>query len=468
VNHEETKSHFARPTDERAILSLCIRNINNFYSLCSKVSDGDFLCYDNYIIFLILNNLMSRGVELFDIPMVANTADQDGVLSTIGGYEYLESVRNMQVSEDNFDMYISNVIEASTKYKLYNSLQESLYKVESNAKDGISSSDLIGDVEKKALDLSTETMSIKEPINVADNLRELIEERRTASVDMMGLSTGYPILNKQIDGLVPGTVFIVAARPKQGKSTVLSNIAAHVAFRERTPVLYIDTEMTYDQWRDRLIAGMSGVKERDVKHGGYDNEQYDKIVNKCVDIVEGGKLFHEFMPGYTVEKIISLYKKYKYKHNIGLMVFDYLKEPESSSIDRNRKEYQVLGDVTTAIKDLAGKLDIPAITAVQINRNKEVADSDRIVRYGDIVAHWMTRTEEELKTARGTHKLIIRETRRGGGTDDTGIGYYFFKEYLRIKEVEPENQLNTRYEYDDVLNVDDASADLEEYENSKL
>lgn len=465
---DEIKASFAKPTDERAILSLCIRDINNFYSLCSKINDGDFLCSDNYMVFLILNTLMSRGVETFDIPMIANTADQDGVLSTIGGYEYLESLRNMQVSADNFDLYLNNVIEASTKYKLYGALHSTIQKVEENAQGGESSADLIGEVERKALDLSTESMSIREPINMADGLDELIEERKKARVDMIGLSTGFPILNKQIDGMVPGTVLIVAARPKQGKSTVLSNIAAHVAFRERIPVLYIDTEMSFDQWRDRLIAGMSGVKERDIKHGGYDSEKHEKIVTKCADIVRGGKLFHEFMPGYTVEKIISLYKKYKYKHNIGLMVFDYLKEPESSSLDRNRKEYQVLGDVTTAIKDLAGRLNIPALTAVQINRNKEVADSDRIVRYGDIVAHWQPRTEEELKTARGTHKLVIRETRRGGGTDDAGIGYWFFKEYLRIKEVDAEFQLNTRLQDECVLNVDDASADLEEYENSKL
>jgi len=468
LNEESIKDIFSKPVDERAVLSLCINDVNWFYALCSKVSERDFLCRDNYMIYLLLNGLLAKGVESFDIPMLAAEAEEQGVLKSIGGYDYLESIGNMPVSSDNFELYSDNVIEASSKYRLYNSLQKSLNKVTDNAKAGEGSADLIGYVESNILDLSTSFLSIKEPINLSDGLSELIDERRNNKVNMLGVSTGFPILDKQIDGMVPGTVLIIAARPKQGKSAFLSNIAPHVAFRENKPVLYIDTEMNFDQWRDRIVASMSGVKERDIKHGNYNDEQYDSIVNKCLKLVEKGKLFHEFMPGYTVEKIISLYKKYKHKHNIGLMVFDYLKEPDSSSLDRNRKEYQVLGDVTTAIKDLAGRLNIPALTAVQINRNKEVADSDRIVRYGDIVAHWMRRTEDELKTSRGTYKLVIRETRRGGGTDDVGIGYYFFKEYLRIKEVAPEDQLNHHFNSEDIINVDSSSSDVEYAENEDL
>ena len=48
---------------------------------------------------------------------------------------------------------------------------------------------------------------------------------------MSGISTGYPILDKQIDGMIPGTVLFIAARKKMGKSTLLTNIAAYDAFK---------------------------------------------------------------------------------------------------------------------------------------------------------------------------------------------------------------------------------------------
>lgn len=237
-------------------------------------------------------------------------------------------------------------------------------------------------------------------------------------------------------------MMIVAARKKMGKSAFLTNIATRVAFVNKTPVLYVDTEMSFNEWRDRVIASMSGVPERKVKHGNYNDLEYRKLMKECVEIVEKGKLFHYHMPGYSLEKISALYKKYKLKEDIGLGIFDYIKEPDSKSNNRQRKEHQILGDVTTRLKDLASTLNIPFLTAAQLNRDGDVADSDRIARYGDIVAHWMQRSQAELdENENGTHKLVIKDTRRGGTTGEEGITYVFHKGKVGIKEISIDRQM---------------------------
>lgn len=439
------KSMFCRVTDERALLAYCFKKIDNYYDLVSKVSLNDFLYQDHKLILTMLGQLAESGIKTFDMPMVINLAQESGVMTGPGDVGYLHSINDMPVSESNYETYVKNVLESSTKFQLYQTLQENLKLIEENCKHGIDPAELMGKVENAILDLSTASKAIKEPINMAEGLRETIEKRREHPVNQMGISTGFPILDKQIDGLVNGTLNVVSARPKKGKSTLLSTIAAHVAFKLEIPVLYIDTEMSFEQWRDRLIASMSNTEERIIKHGNYTDEQYETIIKKCVSIVENNKLFHEYMPGYSVEKIVALYKKYKIKHNIGLMVFDYIKEPESSSVDRQRKEYQLLGDVATKLKDLAGELDIPCLAAVQINREGNVADSDRIARYADIIMQWMNRTNEEMEGhpdgKAGQWKLVVRETRRGGMTPEEGIGFYFIKEKLLIDEVRAEYQL---------------------------
>lgn len=445
MNQEEIREMFCRPGDERALFSYSLKNIDNFYSICSKMSANDFLYPQHKTIFLIMKSLVDRSnVEELDVTLINSEAQAEGVFSNIGGYEYIQSISEMPISDSNFDVYINSVIESSTKCKLYLSLQDNLSNVANNARDGKDSADLIGQIENNILDLSTISKSISEPINLGDNVEEYIEEKRDNRVEMIGLSTGYPILDKQIDGLIPGTLLIISARKKMGKSTLLTNMAAHSAYKEDVPCLYIDTEMTFNEWRDRVISHMSGVDERIIKHGGYNDEDYKNIINKCVKVIKGKKLFHEYMPGYSLDKIVALYKKYKVKHNIGLGIFDYLKEPDSSSLDRQRKEYQVLGDVTTKLKDLAGELDIPFVTAVQINRSGDIADSDRVARYGDVVAQWMEKEDDELQQGGnegGTYKLVIRDSRRGGSTSSEGIGYYFFKKSLTIREVSAPNQL---------------------------
>jgi replicative DNA helicase len=200
--------------------------------------------------------------------------------------------------------------------------------------------------------------------------------------------------------------------------------------------------MSTKEVRYRCLSILSGIPERDIIHGGYTKEQ-SIALKKAVQLMSKGLFFHEKMPGYSVEKITTLYKKFKLKHDIGLGVFDYLKEPDLSSVDRNRKEYQILGDVTTKLKDLAGILEIPFLTAVQLNRDHDVADSDKIARYADVVAHWTIRNEEERELTGpkgGMYKLIIKDSRRGGTTDERGISFHFMKKTLTIKEVEPRYQ----------------------------
>ena len=454
----KTKEMFHKVAEERVVLSFCMRDISFYYTVCAKLDPEDFLCEQHSLLMIVLNSLVLRGVEKLDLSLIVSEIQVNGVVENVGGLKYVQTIGDMsQLSTENFEVYLNAVVEAAAKYKLHCALQENVSAVMDNAQTGLTSVDLISKAEMNLMELSMSGLNMDEPKSLADGLAEEIERRKELQIKISGLSTGFPILDNQIDGMINGTLLIIASRKKMGKSALLSNIALHVAYREMKPVLYVDTELTFEEWRNRSIAIMSGVKERVIKHGGYDGAAYSNLT-KAIKIIEtGSKLFHEYMPGFSVDKLVSLYKKYKQKEDIGLIVFDYLKEPESTSVDRYRKEYQVLGDVTTKLKDLAGQLDIPAITAVQLNRDNNIADSDRIARYGDVVCHWSARKPEELEEGginSGTHKLVIRDTRRGGTTNEHGIGFNFFKEYLRIKEVRIDKQHFT--DFDKVINNESA------------
>lgn len=442
---EALKNEFCFNYAEKSVLSLAMKNMDFFYSMESKMAENDFLNYENSLVFSILKSIHRKDFTSFDIGKIVEEAKNLKVLKTIGGQDALYAIYKMPVDERNFDKYVEQVIDSSTKLKLYLELEEKKNEVLANARDGLSSNDLISAVDARILELSNESKAITEPKDFTEGIVEWLDEKRKNKVEQSGVSSGFPILDKQIDGMIPGTLFIIAARKKMGKSAFLTTIARHVAFKENKPVLYVDTELTYNEWRTRVIAALTGIDERIIKHGGYTEAEY-VLIRKIIDRLGDGMLFHEYMPGYTVDKLVALYRKYKAKHNIGMAVFDYIKEPDSSSLDAQRKEYQVLGDVTTKLKDLSGKLDIPFLTAVQLNRANDIADSDRIARYGDIIAFWAKRDEEDFSEEekatrdKGGFKLVIKDTRRGGSTPSCGISYYFQKTKLRITEVEPHFQ----------------------------
>lgn len=434
---ELQKDRFCNPMYERAVLSYCFQSINNFYIVSSKLSAADFLLPEHNMLFMLFAQLVKRKVEKLDSVMVISEAEHNGVLQQVGGYQYINAIVSMDLSDVNIEYYIKKVLDNSTKLKLYQQLSHNLtVTYESGQDEDTTSFELLGSVIKDMMDLSMYSNAVQEAIDLSDGLEAYIEDRRNNPIEYCGISTGHSILDKRIDGLVPGTLHVICARPKEGKSTFLSSVAKHVAYISKMPVLYIDTEMPFDQWRTRMISMISGVPERKVKHGGYTEQEYYNI-SQAVKLIKSGKCYHEYMPGYSVDKIVAIYKKYKHIHNIGLAIFDYIKEPASS--DKNRKEYQILGDVTTALKDLAGELQVPFLCANQVNREGDIADSDRILRYADVLMFFKKKKLAEVQQeglGAGTYRLIIRDSRRGGTTPNEGIGYNFRKSTLQISEAE--------------------------------
>ncbi len=431
---------FCLPLVERSLLSLSLNSQDAYYAIVAKIDAKDFLDITNSSLFIVLGSLNTKGITKFDLPIVLDEAKRLGIDNEIGGLNYIRAISNMDIDVGNVDIYIRQLLNNSTKLKLHSVLRKHETNVMGVSNDTTENiDDMISSVEFDILNISSESKSIEEPKQLGDGLEEYIEERLSNRTDVSGISSGFPILDKMIDGLIPGTLFVVAARMKEGKSALLTKMSLNVAIQQKIPVLYVDTELTFDEWRTRALASISTVPERAIKHGNLDASQLERI-HKAISNIKQAKIFHHYMPGYSVDKLITLFNKYKLKENIGMAVFDYLKEPDSSSIDRNRKEHQVLGDVTTQLKDLAGKLNIPVLTAVQLNRAGDVADSDRVARYGDVITFWSTRYKdnEEDKVEqfeRGTHKLVIRTTRRGGATGPAGILFDFTKKILSIKEL---------------------------------
>lgn len=458
---------FCDPYNERSVLSIMSKNEDFFFSVIAKVTEEDFLAPESKAYFGVLALLHKSGYRTFDKITLAK-ASIDLQCDDFCSEAFIDAILNLKISANNIDRYIEKLLNDSTKYRLYISLGNHVNNVKDNAVslETATSEDLINKVQADMLSLSIKSEAVTEPMHIADGLEEYIKSIEDEHVPVIGLSTGYPILDKVIDGLIPGTLTVVAARKKMGKSTLLTNIAANVAVSDGEPVLYLDTEMTFKEWRDRVIAIISGVKERTIKHGGFkkDKKVYDRIM-ETIKYLEKSKLFHYYVPGYNVDKISALYKKYKYKEDIKLAVFDYIKEPESQSVEAGRKEYQILGDVTTKLKDLSGQLDIPFLAAVQLNRSGDIADSDRVARYGDVVAFWGLR---DLKTAEeeawdldsiGHYGLSIRDSRRGGGTGEVGIGYHFRKTKLRIEEVDQNFQVEN-FDYLEDLKIEVGQANV--------
>ena len=455
---EQTKVRFAHAGNEAAIIACVLKEPTNFFEVESKMGDGDFLTSHNRALWIIIKGLMREELATLDASAILTQSSAMNMDDKIGGYDYVNALFDKSVDPNNIEFYIKKVIDASTKFKIIKASTEIQDLTDQNrilSSDTLDAETIVGHAQERFLQISVESNKGTDAVDISEGLAELVEEAKSAPTKVRGLETGFPLLDVAINGLEPGTLTVLGARPKAGKSATLMNMAKHMAYQTDHPILYLDTEMSTKEQQFRLLAILSGVPEKEIKNGTYaTNPEWDQAVDEALQIARSGKILHKYYPDFTAEGVSALTRKYKHQHNIGCLIFDYIKLPDADLQQIGKvKEYQALGYLCVALKNLAGQLEIPVLTAAQIGRegaNKghvtatDFADSDRILRYANTLLGLAPKTKDEMKKleeqygrdaaiAMGTHRLQILDT-RAGGTNFGGIDMYFRKQILTMQE----------------------------------
>lgn len=456
---EQVRAKFAHAGNEAAIIACVLRDPDGcFFEVEAKLTDQDFLTAHNRALWTVIKSLMREEVLRPDTTAILNQANILKLEEKIGGYDYINALFEKSIDSNNIDFYIKKVLDASTKFKIVQAtaaIDETTYSNRVYTGDNLDAETIVGHAQDKFLQISIESERGSDAVNVAEDLGQLVEEAKASPTKVRGLATGFDILDNAINGLEPGTLTVLGARPKAGKSATLLNIAQHIAYQQMSPVLYIDTEMSTREQQFRLLSILSGVAEKEIKNGTYvSNPDWDRRVDEAISIAQSGLILHKYYPDFTAEGISALTRKYQHQFGVGCLIFDYIKLPDSDlQLIGNVKEYQALGYLCVALKNLAGQLQIPVMTAAQIGRDgankghvnaNEFADSDRILRYANTLLGLAPKTRDEMKKleeehgrdtalAMGTHRLQILDT-RAGGTNFSGIDMYFRKTILTMAE----------------------------------
>ena len=113
---------------------------------------------------------------------------------------------------------------------------------------------------------------------------------------------------------------------------------------------------------------MSKTSVRDMRMGRLSSDNIHNVLNTA-EKLNGVPIYYDETPGMTVMQIASTARQHKLRHNIGLIVIDYLQliTPEDKSVNRNEQ----IGSITRRLKMLAKELQIPIIALSQLNREVE-------------------------------------------------------------------------------------------------
>ncbi len=421
------KADFADVSSERSVLTCVLQEPELMVEADAKLAEADFLSDHHRELYAILRYLIAQRFASFDYLIVVELAEKRDLLKSVPE-GYIRALYSADTDTRNFPVYVKQVSDRSTAYKI-------LLATERIQKDVLANVDRpaeeqVAVAEARILDISMDVRGDNDPVRLGEGLRERVRQLAENPVEVRGLTTGLPMVDRRLNGLLDGTLTVIGGRLKSGKSVMLMNWAAHIAFTLGIPVLMVDTEMSDKEQEMRLLSHLSAVPERIILNGSFaKNPEARERVETALDRIESGVLHHKYYPGYTVEGLKSIVRKYHALHGIGAFFFDYIKTPETMSSNL-MKEYQLLGNITQGLKDLAGALKIPVVAGAQMKRgdsgtpkslyNKDdFADSDRILRYANsglaLAMKSQKEYEEEGKQC-GTHRLQILAARGGGET----------------------------------------------------
>jgi replicative DNA helicase len=433
------------PSAERAILSGILKYGEDAYlDIADIVQESSFTIDSNQIIFKCLKNICETEPKPnIDLASVYSSAQELGlshIISTKDEAQHLRAIFDFPVNLENIRKFASKIKKleiARLLHKEMDQVQERLLDVTGSE----SISKIIGIAEESIFSFSSSLSNDSDsaPAFIANDIDKYMEFLQTNKVDQIGISTGFPVYDQAIGGgLRKGTVNVIAARPKVGKTLLSDNMGYYIASKLKIPVLNMDTEMTREDHVHRILAMSSEIEISKIEIGKFaDTPSSLSKMKEAIQELKESRLYHKSIAGKQFEEQLSIMRRWLVKE-VGLnddgtakdcvIIYDYLKLMDSTGISQDMKEYQVLGFMMTALHNFAIQYKVPILSFIQLNRDgitKESTDtasgSDRIIWLCSNFTIFKRKSDEEIAEDgqdAGNRKLVPLISRHGGGLDD--------------------------------------------------
>ena len=416
------------PDIERACLASMLRDPEVCVDLALAQLHGDNIFYSpaHRAIFDAIKTLHGDRNIRIDMLSVAQYLREHDKLDAVGGELYLAELELAVPTTVNLENWCRILSKYAMLRRMIGVLSNSLLKCYDADLDA---STLVDEIENDVYKVRYENVSneVLEVQGLIENEFQTLLAMQNGQRDV-GISTGYSQLDEFTGGLKPGEMFVLAARPSIGKTSLALNVIANVAYKcpKPRPVAFFSLEMTAEQIVRRLLCTEAGVAESVFWNRSFQMSEITKLTG-AVTRIRDARLFIDPTPGISIAELRAKVRRLKAQHNIELVVIDYLQLMHSES--RNFKQdsrQQEVAEISGGIKALAKDLKIPVLVLAQLNREVDKAagnarpklahlrESGTIEQDADIVT-FLHRNRDETKgdVTSAEAEWIIEKNRNG-------------------------------------------------------
>jgi len=332
----------------------------------------------NKIIFSCISKLYDLNKAVDTITLIEELK-KESRLDEIGGPTYITGLTASIPTAANIEYYLKIVREKAVLRNLISTSSQII----SESYDASSDVDtLLDKAERMVFDIASrkvesKTFSLKDIIK--DSI-ETIDNLYQRKAHVTGLPTGFHDFDTITAGLHSSDFIVVAGRPSMGKSALVGCMAEHIGVVEKKPIAFFSLEMSKEQLVQRMLCSHAKVDSHKVRTGFLSQSDWPRLVSAAGKLSEA-PIFIDDTPGISVLELKAKARRMKSKHNIELIILDYLQLMRGPRGVDNRQ--QEISEISRSIKALARELSVPIIAVSQLSRAVEQR-SDRRPQLSDL------------------------------------------------------------------------------------
>ena len=324
-------------------------------------------------IFQAIVDLYSAN-KAVDLVTLTEELKKRGELDGVGGAAYLTELTAAVPTAANVQHYARIVKEKSILRNLISTATQIVTQSYGGQEEA---SFLLDKAEKQIFDIAgsqlrTMCVSIKEIIK--DSI-ETIEGFYRKKAHVTGLATGFDDLDMMTAGLHGGELIIIAGRPSMGKSALATCIAEYVGVHEQKAVAVFSLEMSKEQLVQRMLCSHARVQLQRARSGFLTQSDWPNLVTAAGKLAEA-PIYIDDSAALTALELRAKARRMKARHNIELVVVDYMQLMDSPAAGRENRQ-QEISEISRGLKALAKELNLPLIAISQLSRAPEKRETFR-------------------------------------------------------------------------------------------
>jgi replicative DNA helicase len=355
---------------EEAILGAIMLEKSAFDTVAEILKPECFYVESHQRIFRCMQGLQQKNQPI-DILTVVEELKSKTELDLVGGPYFVTRLTNAVVSSAN--------IEAHSRIVLQKFIQRELIRISGEIindsyEDSTDVFDLLDDAESKLFEITNNHLR-KNFDKIDDVLVKTvarIEDLRHKNEDITGVPTGFSTLDRVTYGWQNTDLIILAARPSVGKTAFALNLARNAALHPSKPtgVAFFSLEMSAGQLVQRILSAESEIWLEKIARGKLEEHEMKQLYAKGIQRLSTAPIFIDDTAALNIFELRAKCRRLKNKHNVGLIIIDYL-QLMSGSNDRNSNREQEISSISRNLKGLAKELQVPIIALSQLSRAVE-------------------------------------------------------------------------------------------------